>query len=145
VEDLTLKYGRVYREVGSCKDDYSNIETMKNYRKASGLAKWRRRRVFISGQQPMLKAIRAAEADLGREIVVTGSLRTCALQSKLYASDHNRYAPPWVGLHCQGLAIDVTTEDAELKTKVRKALEAVGFTQARQDDEPWHFSFGWTA
>lgn len=145
VRTYETKYGDVYRCIGCCKDDYKNIDTMKNYRKASGVLKWRRRRVYITGQRPMLAAIRDAEKALGREIVVTGSLRTCALQAALYKSDPDRFAPPTVGVHCQGLAIDVTTEDPELKTKVRKALLAVGFHQSRAADEPWHFSFKVTA
>lgn len=145
VETYHTQYGEVYRCVGCCKDDYKTIETMKNYRKASGVSLWRRRRVFISGQKPMLEAIRAAEKELGREIVVTGSLRTCELQAQLWRSDPGRFAAPSVGVHCQGLAIDVTTEDPELKTKVRKALLAVGFHQSRADSEPWHFSFKVTA
>lgn len=142
---VQTKYGPVYRLVGGCKDNWSNVETSRNYRKASGVKRWRRRRVYISGQKPMLMAIRAAEKSLGRELVVTGSRRTCELQASLYRSDPKRFAAPSVGVHCQGLAIDVTTEDPELKTKVRKALLAEGFHQSRPDDEPWHFSFGVTA
>jgi hypothetical protein len=145
LESKLTRFGRVYRLVGGCKDDYDNIRTSKRYRKASGVIPFRTRKVAITMQKPALDAFRQAEVRLGREIVVTGSARSCALQAQLYASDRNRYAPPSVGLHCQDLAIDVTTEDPQLKTKVREALEHVGFTQARPDDEPWHFSYGWTA
>lgn len=143
VSKLT-RFGRVYRLEGGCKDDYNNIRTSKRYRKVSGVIPFRARRVAVTLQKPALDAFRQAEVRLGREIVVTGSARSCELQAKLYASDRSRYAPPSVGLHCQDLAIDVTTEDPELQTKVREALLHVGFTQARAD-EPWHFSYGWTA
>lgn len=149
LESTLTEYGRVYRLVGGCKDDYANIDTSKNYRKESGVVKWRRRTVAISGQHPMLAAIRQVEKELGMEIVVTGSLRTCALQASLYAKDRNRYAPPSVGLHCQGLAIDVNTvwRDAlSVHDELRFVglMKHAGFTQARSD-EPWHWSFGWTA
>jgi hypothetical protein len=140
VEEYATKYGTVYRLVGGCKDDWKNIVTSSYYRKPSGLIRRRLRRVPITMQAPAIKALRVAEEALGREIVVTGSLRSCELQAKLYASDKVRFAPNTVGVHCQGLAIDVTTNDPELKTKVRKALLAVGFNQSRPEDEPWHFS-----
>lgn len=143
VESKDTRFGTVYRLVGGCKDDWKNIDTMKRYRKPSGRTHFRRRDVDISGQRPMLAAIRQAEIRYGAEIKVTGSLRTCAYQADLYRRDPNRYAPPSVGLHCQGLAIDVNTN--MLSDRVREALEHVGFTQARPSDEPWHFSFGFTA
>lgn len=145
VERKSTKYGTVFRLSGGCKDDWDNIVTSSYYRKPSGIIRRRKRRVPITMQRPAIEALRAAEARLGREIVVTGSARSCALQASLYASDPKRYAPPSVGLHCQDLAIDATTEDPELKTTTRHALEAEGFTQARPTDEPWHFSYGWTA
>lgn len=138
------RFGRVYRLEGGCKDDYDNIRTSSYYRKESGVVRRRKRPIAVTLQAPALEAFRQAEVRLGREIVITGSSRSCELQAKLYASDRSRYAPPSVGLHCQSLAIDVTTEDHELTTKVRAALLHVGFTQARSD-EPWHFSYGWTA
>lgn len=138
-------YGKVFRLYGGCKDDWKTIVTSRFYRKPSGLIRRRLRKKSITMQQPAIKALKEAEVKLGREIVTTGSFRTCALQDSLYRSDTKRFAPNTVGLHCQGLAIDVTTEDPELKTTVRKALLAHGFTQTRPDDEPWHFSYGWTA
>lgn len=136
----TTRYGVIYRLIDGCKDDYESIETSKFYRKESGLIKWRRRSNPVTLQRPALKSFKMAEEKLGREIVVTGSMRTCELQAQLYASDPNRYAPPSVGVHCQGLAIDVTTEDPQLQTKVRDALKLCGWKQARPD-EIWHFSF----
>ena len=149
VETYKTQYGDVYRCIGCCKDDYENITTSRNYRKASGVIKWRPRTVAISGQRPMLKAIREVEAGLGKEIVVTGSLRTCALQAQLYARDPKRYAPPSVGVHCQGLAIDVNTEwrdslTANEELRFKGLMKHNGFHQARPD-EPWHFSYEVTA
>lgn len=137
------RFGTVYRFEGACKDDWKNIDTMYLYRKPSGVVHFRKRPTSIKGQRPMLDAIRHAEEHLGSEVVVTGSLRTCAYQAELYRSDPNRYAPPSVGLHCQGLAIDVHTD--YLTGKLHDCLKHAGFTQARPSDEPWHFSFGWTA
>lgn len=144
-QEMDTKYGRIFRLDGGCKDDWANIVTSRWYRKPSGIIRRRLRRNPITLQKPAMDAWRAAEKQLGHEIVVTGSSRTCELQAKLYASDHNRYAPPSVGLHCQALACDASTEDPNLKTSTRKALEGHGWHQARPDDEPWHFSYGWTA
>lgn len=144
VETYSTKYGNVYRCVGCCKDNYTNIITSNYYRKPSGIVNLRRRQSSITLQRPAIKSLQAAEVRLGREIVVTGSFRTCELQAALYRSDPNRFAPNTVGVHCQGLAIDVTTEDPELTTKVRKVLDAEGWHQARPD-EPWHFSYKVTA
>jgi hypothetical protein len=149
LESKSTKFGTVYRLVAGCRDSYSSITTSKNYRKPSGLVKWRKRTQAITMQKPAILALRVVEAHLGMEVVVTGSFRTCATQAALYAKDPKRYAPPSVGLHCQALAIDVNTtwRDA-LTTKQEeefvKLMAQVGFTQARPD-EPWHFSFGWTA
>lgn len=137
------EYGTVHRLEGGCKDDWVNIQTDLYYHKQRGLVRKRKRAVAITMQRPALRALSAAEAELGREVVVTGSFRTCAFQAEKYHEDPQRYAPPSVGLHCQGLAIDVSTN--VLDDKIRKALLRHGFTQARPVDEPWHFSFGWTA
>lgn len=145
VQRKDTRFGTVFRLDGGCKDDWKNIVTSRYYKKPSGLIRRRRRKNPITMQKPAILALQRAEERLGREVVVTGSLRTCALQAELYKSDPSRYAPPSVGLHCQGLAFDATTEDPQLKTTTRAALEHVGFTQARPDDEPWHFSYGWTA
>lgn len=144
-QEMVTAHGRIYRLEGGCRDDWANIVTSRWYRKPSGLIRRKRRRNPITLQRPAIESWKAAEAQLGREIVVTGSIRTCELQAQLYASDQSRYAPPWVGLHTQGLAADVTTEDPYLTTTTRKALEAHGWSQARPEDEPWHFSMGWTA
>jgi hypothetical protein len=83
-------------------------------------------------------------------VQVTGTSRSCELQAQLYASDRSRYAPPSVGLHTQGLAIDVDTNwqqalDGPTEWKFKQAMKAAGWTQTRPDDEPWHWSYGWTA
>ena len=149
IEVKDTKFGKVYRDVGGCKDDYANIVTAKRYRKASGVVPFRTRQVAITMQRPAILALRVVEAHLEREVVVTGSSRSCALQAALYAKDPSRYARPSEGLHCQALAIDVnTTWRASLTDKEEaefvKLMAQVGFTQARPD-EPWHFSYGWTA
>jgi hypothetical protein len=149
VETQVTKFGPVYRDVGGCKDDYKNIVTSSYYRKPSGIVRRRRRATSITMQKPAIEALRVVEAHMGMEVVVTGSSRSCELQAALYKKDPNRYAPPNVGLHCQALAIDVnTTWRAALSDKEEAQflllMKQVGFTQARPD-EPWHFSYGWTA
>lgn len=144
ISSFDTRYGTIFH-CSVCKDDFKNIETSGRYRKASGTIPWRKRANAITLQRPALASFKQAEAKLGREIVLTGSIRTCALQASLYRSDPNRFASPNVTLHTQGLAIDVTTEDPELTTKVRKQLEECGWNQARPSDEPWHFSFRLTA
>lgn len=144
IEKKETDWGAVYRS-STCKDNYETIVTSEYYRKPSGLIRRRKRDIAITLQRPALESLRECEAKLGREIKVTGTSRTCALQAALYKKDPQRYAPPNVGLHCQSLAIDVSTLDSELKTRVREVLTHHGWTQARPYDEPWHFSFGWTA
>jgi hypothetical protein len=148
IETKSTPFGAVYRD-SVCKDDYANIKTSNNYRKPSGLIKWRRRVVAITAQRPLIEALRVVEAHLGKEVVVTGSARTCALQTALYAKNPSRYASPNVSMHCQALAIDVNTTWRDALTTAEEAefvklMHQVGFTQARAD-EPWHWSFGWTA
>jgi len=149
LETKDTKFGKVFRLAGGCKDDFENIVTSRFYRKPSGVIPHRLRHISITMQRPAIEALRVVEAHLGQEVKVTGSARTCELQAQLYAKDPKRYAPPSVGLHCQALAIDVDTvwrdslsnKDEE---EFVKLMKQVGFTQARPD-EPWHWSFGWTA
>lgn len=145
LQSKSTEYGTVHRLEGGCKDDWDNITRSEYYETPRVLRPKRRRPVAITLQRPALKALKAAEAEIKKEIVVTGSIRTCEQQAALYQSDPNRYAPPSVGLHCQGLAIDVNTGEKYLTDTVRAALKRHGWTQARPDDEPWHFSYGWTA
>lgn len=149
IESRITKFGTVYRNIGGCTDDYHNIVTSRFYRKPSGVVKHRLRKTQITAQRPAIKAIRVVEAHLGEEVLFTGSFRTCEYQAALYRKDPVRYAPPNVGLHCQALAFDVnTTWRAGLSDRKEaefvKLMHQVGFTQARAD-EPWHWSFGWTA
>ncbi len=143
VEEYTSKYGTVYRCVGCCKDDWKNIRKSSYYRKQSGLVRLAPRDVDVTLQKPALDSLRAVEEKLSRQIYVTGSLRTCELQHDLYASDPKRYASPLVGVHCQGLAIDVHT--GHLDEVLRSTLLHHGWNQSRPTDEPWHFSFRVTA
>lgn len=144
IERYETKYGVVFRDVGGCKDDWNNIGTSRYYRKTSGLIRRRKRRVPITMQKPALEALKVAEQRLGHEIVVTGSFRTCELQDALYHSDPpasmKRFAPNTVGVHCQALALDASTEQPDLTTAIRKAMLAQDFHQSRPD-EPWHFSY----
>ena len=149
VIEKDTRYGKVYRNLATCQDDYDNIVTSRVYHKPSGIIRVRPRAMNITAQRPLIKALRDVEEQLGFEVVVTGSARTCALQAALYKKDPDRYARPSEGLHCQALAIDVnTTWRAALSDKDEARFVAwmkhVGFTQARPD-EPWHWSFGWTA
>lgn len=143
LEQKSTEYGTVFRMAGGCKDDWENIRTSTYFDTPAVWKPKRKRAVAITLQGPALHALRESEAELKAEIVVTGSIRTCARQAELYKSDPSRYAPPSVGLHCQGLAIDVNT--GHLNDRVKHALKRHGFTQARPTDEPWHFSYGWTA
>ena len=125
------RWGLVFRNT-VCKSDWSNIVEKD------------RDGYTLKLQKPAMRSYRAAEASLGREIKLTGSWRSCSLQAQLYQSDTQRYAHPNTTLHTQGLAIDVSTAQRDLD-KIRGALKKRGWTQSRPTDEPWHYSFGWTA
>jgi len=138
VEAYKTKYGLVYHRP-TCKSDWKNIITRSRKRFGKVVPY-----TTMTLQEPALLSIRAVEKELSRPwkrfmVRVTGTIRTCELQRKLYASDPNRYAPPNKTLHTHGLAIDVHT--AYLDDRLRKALLAHGWHQTRPDDEPWHFSF----
>ena len=126
------KYGRVYRLVGGCKDNYSNIVEKD------------RVGYTLKLQRPAMRSLMAVEKKLGRQVKLTGSFRSCAFQLQLWQSDPNRYAHPSVGLHTQALAIDVSTAQGD-QDRIRYLLKKNGWTQSRPDDEPWHYSYGWTA
>ncbi len=152
MSDVVTTYGVIHRVDGVCKDDYENLRVY-NQPPEGGAP--------IILQQPAMKSFKAAEAAYGerkwrpfmhmpkrivgpsrtfRPIHLTGSIRSCATQARLYASDKSRYAPPWVGVHPHGLAIDVDT--GYLNRIIRNILLNHGWRQSRPDDEPWHFSFG---
>lgn len=124
------RYGRAFRST-LCKSDWSNIVEKD------------REGYVLKLQAPAMRSYRLAERALGKEIRLTGSWRSCAYQAELYSRDPSRYAHPNTTLHTQGLAIDVST-NMDL-SRVRPLLLKRGWTQTRPVDEPWHFSFGWTA
>jgi hypothetical protein len=122
-------YGYIHWST-TCKDDWSNIVE----KSRSGYT--------LKLQQPAMHSYRACEEKLGYEIKLTGTWRSCALQSQLYNSDKTRYAHPDKTLHTQGLAIDVSTNYGTYKTwRIKRALLNHGWKQSRPDDEPWHFSY----
>lgn len=125
------RWGVVYR-ADVCRDDWGNIveKVRDGYR--------------LKLQRPALKSYRAAEAAIGREIVLTGSWRACSTQAALYKQDPNRFAHPNSTLHTQGLAIDVSTAQPD-QARIREVLTRRGWHQSRPVDEPWHYSFHWTA
>lgn len=117
---------------GPCKDDYARIKV---FHDAGG-------RVVVL-QAAALESFRSSEQDLGFPIVLTGSHRACSQQRTLWLSDPNRFANPDTTAHTRGLAIDVSTAIADRrKAKIKAALTARHWHQARPVDEPWHWSFG---
>lgn len=133
------RYGVIYHSP-LCKDDWRNIETSDQYLKESGSDLWRPRSgPDVTLQRAALKSFKVAEAKADQEIILTGSIRSCAQQAQLYHMDPQRFASPNTTLHTQGLAIDVNTD--HLDRTVRNALTLCGWKQARPDDEPWHFSY----
>lgn len=148
------KFGRVWRLSGGCKDNWPNVMTgTVGGKYAVGGPE------TYTLQKPALDSLAWVAGEIAaigpfkirkRPVRVTGTARSCALQASLYASDRSRYAPPSVGLHTQALAIDVDTNwqqglDSKTEWKFKKAMLAAGWTQSRPSDEPWHWSFGWTA
>ena len=147
------RYGRVYRLDSGCKDDWDNMVT------ATIGGPFSIGKETYRLQKPAVDSLRWVAKEIGaqgpfklrsRPVQVTGTSRSCELQARLYASDRNRYAPPWVGLHTQGLAIDVDTNwqlslDSKTEYKFKQAMKAAGWTQTRPGDELWHWSYGWTA
>lgn len=152
-------WGTVYRSE-TCKDDHNNmtvydqpprggatitlqgpaVKSFKDaedafYRKTSG-TNWR------PGLPPKFER---KDGTLFRPIYLTGSIRSCELQKRLFASDDQRFANPDSTLHTQGLAIDVHMVWLGKFPIIRALLKARGWGQSRPDDEPWHFSFGFLA
>ena len=117
---------------GACRDDYSRIEI---YHQDA--------QHYVKLQRAALRSLQAAEDAIGDKIWLTGSWRSCSLQSELYASDSHRYAAPSTTAHCRGLAIDVSQNQTKGKLdKIHKALTYRHWHQARPTDEPWHYSLG---
>lgn len=135
---------------GPCKDDYPNMEDF------DGAGD----HLILTLQRPAMKAFKAAQDRYGKRmgwsrskrernpdgkpiIVLPGTNRSCSTQTRLYASDPNRYAKPEITGHTRGLAIDVSRAQGNLDI-IHACLKAEGWTQTRPDDEPWHYSYGVT-
>lgn len=137
------EYGKVHFG-GPCKDDYDNIQLYDQKRKG-----W----PPLKLQSPAIASLKACEERWAklttpwkkrRQIRVTGTWRSCALQSQYYASDSDRYAHPDSTLHTRGLAIDIHTGFLPSPILFR-ILRNHGWNQARPDDEKWHWSYELTA
>lgn len=142
---IQTKYGRVAEPDGRCKDDYAIIEllhrdgmtiklqegAMGSYREAC--------RAYARKTWP--DRYHAGKVKY-RPIMLTGSWRSCAYQRQLWESDPQRFAHPDVTLHPRGLAIDVATP---VPVMVHNILLNHGWHQSRPGDEPWHFSYCFTA
>lgn len=127
---IQTKYGPIHGVTGACKDNYTNIAL---FHGNGGLT--------VKLQKPALDSYEEA-AKKCKGIPLTGSWRSCAYQTQLYASDSHRYAAPSGTAHTRGLAIDVSTALPARKLRaIHRALLAGDWHQARTD-EPWHWSFG---
>jgi hypothetical protein len=146
IERKSTKFGPAYRS-SVCKDDHPNIRTMKVngqvlHMQLSAIRAYREAcRVFAKKSGWSKARIKRTG---GRSILLTGSWRSCELQKQLHDSDPRRFADPNGSLHPQGLAIDVSTKQADFDV-AHAALAAVGWKRARPDDEPWHHSWGFNA
>ncbi len=130
---LDTKYGPIHAVTGPCRDSYQNIVLW--HVPNSGQT--------VKLQKPAMDSFRAASLKC-KGIPLTGSWRSCAYQTELYASDSNRYAAPNGTGHTRGLCIDVSTALPARKLRaIHKALTAHDWHQARAD-EPWHWSMGVT-
>lgn len=154
-------YGYI-RYGGPCRDDYRNMVTYDATPQGSGLV--------LTLQRPAMQALLAARVRYakrsgwskqriarntvkikglgtvpeGRPIIMTpGTNRSCETQARLYASDRSRYASPAITGHTRGLALDVSTAQAN-QDIIKACLRAEGWTQTRPGDEPWHWSYGVT-
>jgi hypothetical protein len=144
-ERVSTPTGPAFRS-STCKDDWPNMQTAKVcgqvlHMQASAIRAYREAcRLFAkrSGWSPT-----RIKRTGGRPILLTGSWRSCALQTELHNSDPSRFASPNGSLHPQGLAIDVSTAMPDFE-QAHKALATVGWRRARSD-EPWHHSWGFTA
>jgi hypothetical protein len=117
---------------GKCRDDYARLEVYHQTDERS-----------IILQRAALKSFRDAEDKLGFKIWLTGSIRSCDVQARLYRSDPNRFARPDTTGHTRGLCIDVSQNQSPKRLRdIDKALSYRGWHQSRPIDEPWHYSFG---
>ena len=144
MSDYKTPYGVIHYG-GTCIDDYANMRIYDQPPKGGSPVKLQApaMRAFKAAERRYAKASGWSERRIkeqgGRPIPLTGSWRSCALQAALYAKDRNRYASPTGTAHTRGLAIDVSTA-APNQEKMRRALKAEGWKQARAD-EPWHYSY----
>jgi hypothetical protein len=138
--EVKTPYGDIFPTVGPCRDNYPNLKTFQN---AAGQT--------MTLQAPAMRAFLEAERLNGRKlpwrkhrkpkaITVTGSIRSCADQTRLHNSDPGRFADPDSSRHPRGLAIDATNITTNLTRRAKAALVKVGFHLPRTD-EPWHYSY----
>lgn len=168
-------YGTIRRDQGVCRDDYDRIVTydqppfggspvvlqraaMRSFQlaeEAYGKRTWRPgwpKKTTARISKEVWGNERDRDKDGRREfrpIILTGSIRSCAVATALYFSEENqrrirqtgssRFARPEVTLHPHGLAIDVHT--GFLNSTIRGILLDRDWKQSRPNDEPWHFSF----
>jgi len=129
--EIKTAYGPIIAG-GACRDDYHRIVVHVQHAQH-----------YLKLQRAAVRSIVEVETKLGYPVICTGSWRACSTQTRLYASDKNRYAHPSKTAHCRGLAIDVSTNLPKAKQDaIRRALLNRGWHQSRPDDEPWHYSFG---
>lgn len=144
------KYGDIFAPDGRCRDDYRNMET---YDQFGG-------HTIVVLQHGAMNSFKAAEKrfyklspawakqhpkqDSRPILILPGSKRDCATQARLYASDRNRYAHPDTTLHTRGLAVDIDQRQSGLIT-IYKILAGHGWNRSRPEDEPWHWSYYFTA
>jgi hypothetical protein len=131
----------------TCRDEWPNMRTQtvfgqKLHMQASAVRAFRLACVDFARRSGWSEA--RIKRSGGRPILLTGSWRSCALQTHLHAEDPSRFASPDGSLHPQGLAIDVDTRIVDFD-KAHAALTHVGWKRARPDDEPWHHSWGFDA
>lgn len=148
---VQTRYGDIFAPEGGCADDYPNIS----------MADQDRNQGPVKLQDPAMRSFHAAERRLYellhpiksrlpkykhrvQTIHLTGSWRSCAYQTELWRSDPNRYADPATTLHPRGLAIDVST-GMRWQRLIHRVLFSHGWRQSRPDDEPWHYSYHFTA
>lgn len=142
-------FGDIFEPDGPCKDDYHLIEEADTDRN-HGLVKLQAGAMnsFHAAERRVYQRLHPLKAHRFPNRVftihVTGSWRSCELQHQLYDSDNNRYADPDVTLHTRGLAIDVSTL-LDHQPTIRAVLLGHGWNQSRPDDEPWHYSYHFTA
>lgn len=130
---IQTPYGSIHYTDRFCKDDYANIVL---FEQGGG--------VVIKLQRPAMDSFRECSKLVRFPILVTGTWRSCAYQTQLYASDSKRYADPKVTAHPKGLAIDVSQAQSTTRlAKIHAALLKHDWHQVRSD-EPWHYSYGVT-